>query len=237
MQQLTDLLSSTFSGAKGPAATLTVATPITVTDPTVVPTVSNSGNSSNAILNFSLPRAASVSLGTTTTVNPNSTPALTNTGTNGDSILNFSLPRASSVTIGAVTTGAANTSAEVTNTGTNGDVVLNFSIPQGIQGIQGADGASGQYILPMTIVTGTTVAAESNNHYVLTNVASTSVTLPASPASGDLVWITVSNNLETNVVLGNTKQIQGLLEDLTLNYQNISVLLRYVNSSVMWRIV
>lgn len=86
------------------------------------------------------------------------------------------------------------------------------------------------------LVAGTTQAAVANVHYILTNVATTTVTLPASPASGAQVWITWTNGLVTNVIARNGQTIMGLSEDMTLDTStNGTVQLRFVNSS--WRIL
>ncbi len=87
----------------------------------------------------------------------------------------------------------------------------------------------------VAVVSGTSQTATAGSHYVLTNVAATTVTLPASPASADTVWITVANDLATNVIARNGNTIMGLSEDMTLNSAYASVQLRYINSS--WRIV
>lgn len=89
--------------------------------------------------------------------------------------------------------------------------------------------------LVVSVVSATTQAAVANTHYILTNVAATTVTLPASPASGDTVWVTVANSLATNVIARNAQTIMGLAEDLTINASYSTVQLRFVNSS--WRIV
>jgi hypothetical protein len=89
--------------------------------------------------------------------------------------------------------------------------------------------------LAVVVVTGTTQAAAADTHYVLTNVAATTVTLPASPASGSTVWVTVTNGLSSNVIARNGQTIMGLAEDLTINRANVTVPLRFVNSS--WRLV
>lgn len=88
-----------------------------------------------------------------------------------------------------------------------------------------------------TIVTGTTQAAVKNNHYVLTNVALTTVTLPAAPAAGDMVWVTVGNGLTTNVIARNGSNIMSLAEDLTLNAAYAAVQMRYINSTIGWTFV
>ena len=89
---------------------------------------------------------------------------------------------------------------------------------------------------PVTVVSGTTQTAVAGNHYVLTNVAATTVTLPASPASGDTVWVTWTNSLATNVIARNTQTIMGDATDMTLDAAtNGTVQLRFVNGG--WRLV
>lgn len=89
---------------------------------------------------------------------------------------------------------------------------------------------------PVTVVSGTTQTAVAGNHYVLTNVAASTVTLPASPASGDTVWVTWANTLTTNIIARNGNTIMGSASDMTLDtVTNGTVQLRYVNSS--WRLV
>jgi hypothetical protein len=97
--------------------------------------------------------------------------------------------------------------------------------------IAGGGGGS----LAVAVVTATTQAAAADTHYVLTNVAATTVTLPASPASGSTVWVTVTNGLTTNVIARNAQTIMGLAEDMTINRGDVTVALRFVNSS--WRLV
>lgn len=89
--------------------------------------------------------------------------------------------------------------------------------------------------LSVIVVTGTTQAAAAGSHYVLTNVSATTVTLPASPATGDQVWVTVANDLTTNVIAKNAKTIMKLAQDLTINVANVTVKLRYVNTD--WKLV
>lgn len=89
--------------------------------------------------------------------------------------------------------------------------------------------------LPVTVVAGTSQTATSGSHYILTNVALTTVTLPAAPASGDTVWVTVANGLYTNIIARNGLTIMGLAEDLLIDNANATVELRYANTS--WRLV
>lgn len=89
----------------------------------------------------------------------------------------------------------------------------------------------------LNVVTGTTQAATAGNHYVLTNVAATTVTLPATPSAGDVVWVTVGNGLTTNVVARNGNNIQSLAENLTLDAPYAAVQMRYINSTIGWTFV
>ncbi len=88
--------------------------------------------------------------------------------------------------------------------------------------------------LPLNIVTGTTQAATAGNQYVLTNVAATTVTLPATPAAGDIIWVTVGNGLTTNIVARNGSNIQSIAQDLTLDAPYAAVQMRYINSTIGW---
>jgi hypothetical protein len=90
--------------------------------------------------------------------------------------------------------------------------------------------------LTVSVVSGTTQTAVASTHYVLTNVAATTVTLPASPSSGDTVWVTWTNSLATNIIARNAQTIMGVAENMTLNAStNGTVQLRFVNSS--WRLL
>jgi hypothetical protein len=87
--------------------------------------------------------------------------------------------------------------------------------------------------LGVVTVTTTTQTAVVGSHYVLTNVAATTLTLPASPASGDTVAVTVANALTTNLIARNAQTIMGLAEDMTLDNPFETVTLRFLNST--WR--
>lgn len=86
----------------------------------------------------------------------------------------------------------------------------------------------------MNVVSGSTQTAVAGNQYVLTSASATVVTLPASPASGDTVYVTVANGLITNSVARNGNNIMSLAEDMTLDTPNAAVQLRYVNSTIGW---
>jgi len=94
--------------------------------------------------------------------------------------------------------------------------------------------ASGSGLPPVTVTASTSVSATAGNHYVLTAATTATVTLPASPTISDTIYVTVANGLTTNVVARNTKNIQGLAEDLTLNAPYASVQLRYTDATEGW---
>ena len=121
---------------------------------------------------------------------------------------------------------------EIGFTGSKGDTGF-----IGSTGFTGSMGVYQYFSYPIEVVTGTTQAANTDYHYVLTNAASTTVTLPGAPLSGDLVWVTVANARLDNTVARNGKNIQGLAEDLILDATSASVLIRYIDNTVMWRIV
>lgn len=78
-----------------------------------------------------------------------------------------------------------------------------------------APGISGS--LPVTIVAGTAQTAVAGNHYLMLNVALSTLTLPPAPAANDEVWVTFTNGLYTNVVARNTKTIYGDALDFLVN--------------------
>lgn len=156
------------AGPAGSAATVSVGTVTTGAAGSSV-SINNSGTSSAAILNFTIPRgdtgaagpagsAATVAVGTITTGAAGSSASITNAGTSSAAVFNFIIPRgdtgatgpagaAASVAVGTVTTGTAGSSASVSNSGTSSAAVLNFVIPRGDTGATGAAGANGKSIL------------------------------------------------------------------------------------------
>ena len=94
--------------------------------------------------------------------------------------------------------------------------------------------APGGGLPTIEVVTGTTQTAVNGKHYILTNAAATTVTLPATPSAGDTVFITVANNLTTNVVARNSSNIQSIAENLTLNATYAAVQLRYADATRGW---
>jgi hypothetical protein len=87
------------------------------------------------------------------------------------------------------------------------------------------------------IVTGTTVSAVSGMHYALTNAATSTVTLSASPSAGDLVWVTAANGLETNIIDPNGGKIQGQTTNYVMYIAFSSLQFRYINTTIGWAVI
>ena len=102
------------TGPAGSAATITVGT-TTTGAPGTNASVTNSGTSSAAVFNFTIPR------GNTGATGPQ--------GPDGD---------AATIAVGTVTTGLPGTSATVTNVGTSSAAVFDFTIPRGDKGEAGS---------------------------------------------------------------------------------------------------
>lgn len=189
-------------GVDGQAATVTVGS-TTTTSPGTNANVTNSGTSSAAVLNFSIPRgnqgeAATVTVGSTTTGAAGTPASVTNSGTSSDAILDFTIPQgvagnAATITVGSVQTVAPEYPATVTNSGTTSAAVLDFNIPQGIQGAQGVPGQDGQDGAPgqaATVTVGSTTTGAAGTNASVTNSGTTSAaildfTIPRGAAGQD----------------------------------------------------
>lgn len=152
-------------GSPGAAATIAVGT-TTTGNPGTNASVTNSGTSSAAVFNFTIPKgakgdpgdpgtpgtAATIAVGTTQTGNPGTSASVVNSGTSSAAVLDFTIPRgakgdpgdpgdpgsAATIAVGTVTTGLPGTSATVTNVGTSSAAVFDFTIPRGDKGEAGS---------------------------------------------------------------------------------------------------
>ena len=118
------------TGATGSAGTVTIGSTTTGSTGGSA-SVLNSGTSSEAVLNFTLPKGASGNSGATGAIGQTGP-----TGAAGDN---------ATITIGTVTTTAPGSAATVANAGTDTAAQLNFSIPRGVQGAQGTFRWMGAY--------------------------------------------------------------------------------------------
>ena len=125
------------TGAQGPAgasASVTVGSTTTLS-PGADATVTNSGDTRNAILNFGIPTGARGPKGDTGS--KGDTGPIGPKGAKGDT------GAAATVQVGNTNTGAPGTNAQVTNAGNEHFAVFNFTIPRGDKGEKGATGAQG----------------------------------------------------------------------------------------------
>lgn len=160
-------------GSDGEAATIQVGSVTTVSSEYPA-TVTNSGTTSAAVLDFQIPQgiqgvpgqdgadgapgqAATIAVGTVTTGAAGSSATVTNSGTSSAAVFDFTIPKgdtgaagspgtpgaAATISVGSTTTGNAGTSASVTNSGTSSAAVLDFVIPRGDTGATGATGPAG----------------------------------------------------------------------------------------------
>lgn len=86
----------------------------------------------------------------------------------------------------------------------------------------------------LNVITVNTTAV-INEHYIFANAtAGKTLTLPADPANGDFLFVTVASNTTNNQILRNGKKIMGLDEDMNLDSKYAASQLRYVNNTVGW---
>lgn len=135
-------------GDTGDAATIAVGSTSTGA-PGTNASVTNSGTSSAAVLNFTIPRG--------------------DKGDKGDTGATGSPGAAATISIGTTTTGQPGTNASVTNVGTSSAAVLNFTIPKGAKGDTGATGATGSPGAAATVSVGTTTTGQPGTNASVTN--------------------------------------------------------------------
>jgi hypothetical protein len=118
------------TGATGSAGTVAIGTTTTGSTGGSA-SVSNSGTSSEAVLNFTIPTGNTGQQGTVGNTGPTGS-----TGSAGDN---------ATIAIGTITTLAENSSATVHNAGSDTAAVLNFGLPMGQAGPQGTFRWKGAY--------------------------------------------------------------------------------------------
>jgi hypothetical protein len=119
------------NGTNGTSATIAVGT-VTTGSPGSAASVVNTGSSSAAVFDISIPRGD---------VGPAGPAGAT--GASGAPGAAGPAGTAASISVGSVSTGAAGSSATVVNSGTSAAAILDFVIPQGAAGVAGAAGATG----------------------------------------------------------------------------------------------
>lgn len=147
------------AGPPGQAATLSVGSTTTLA-PGSLASVSNSGTSSAAVLNFAIPQGAQGLEGAQGTQGPAGS--------------------AATVLAGSTVTLPAGSQAIVTNSGTSNAAILNFQIPQGTQGTPGTPGTAGTNGLPgaaATVQVGTVTTGDPGSQASVANVGTTNAAI------------------------------------------------------------
>jgi hypothetical protein len=88
-----------------------------------------------------------------------------------------------------------------------------------------------------TITTTSTSKTLANRERCTVTASGLTITLPASPAAGWEVTITVAGTFVNTVVARNSANIMGLAENMTLDVANDSTTLLYVNATQGWIIL
>jgi hypothetical protein len=149
---------TTIADTGGAAASVTVGATTTGAAGSSA-SVTNSGDSSAAILNFTIPTGAAGQNGAAVELQATATHVQWryvggSTWTNLVALSAITGPTGpqgpATISIGTVTTGAAGASATVTNSGTPSDVVLDFSIPRGAAGAAASGGVSLGLVLALS---------------------------------------------------------------------------------------
>jgi len=105
---------------------------------------------------------------------------------------------------------------------------------QGFQGFQGNQGNQGNPALSDYINVSTTTTLSLNSRYLInTNSGPFTVTLPATPSTGNFVQIVDGDSFETNnlTVARNGNTIEGVSSDLLVDIGGLEILLVYNGST------
>lgn len=136
-------------------------------------------------------------------------------------------------TVGDSTTAAANT-AFVTATAFNNSLPGQAGSPRKFVKTDGTNASWDYPFLEPVVVSGTTQSADAGTVYRLENASATTVTLPASPANGDVVGISCINGRRDNVVARNGNSINGIAENMTLDNPYYPYILRFYTGKGWW---
>lgn len=117
----------------------------------------------------------------------------------------------------------------------DGTVALtnDFKTVNGISLLGAGDiAAAGLEVVP---VAGTSQVAVASRHYVLTNAAQTTLSLPAGVEGATIAVTTIGVRVDNSVARNGVDTIMGIAEPLVLNRAGHTVTLRYLSAS--WRII
>lgn len=143
-------------GPSGLSATISVGT-TTTGAPGTNATVTNSGSSSAAVFNFTIPRGE-----------------VGATGPAGQTGATGAAGAAATISVGSTSTLSAGSNATVTNAGNSSSAIFNFGIPRGEVGPTGATGATGATGTAATIAVGTVSTGDAGSAVSITNSGTSS---------------------------------------------------------------
>lgn len=185
------------------AATVEVGS-TTTWNPWTNASVSNSGDSSHAILNFTIPRGATVGVGNTTTGNPWTSASVTNSWQDGDVILNFTIPKWDKGDIWDTGNGIINTTKDkvwkvttVTFTYANG-TTFDFSVSDG----QDWEGA-GDVLWPSSSVDGNIVVFDGITGKLIKDSGKTIWGLESAISSNTTAISTINGKIPNEATANN----------------------------------
>lgn len=90
----------------------------------------------------------------------------------------------------------------------------------------------------VVVVSATTQTAVANAHYIMTATSGTStLTLPASPSVGAIVWVANFTGRTDLNIAGNGANIMASSANMIVNQNQVNVQLRYINSTLGWIIL
>ena len=136
------------------------------------------------------------------------------------------------------TTGFTGSQGVIGYTGSQGDIGYTGSAstiagPQGVIGYTGSKGDVGKFVVVSQATSYTATASQS---VVITATGSSiTITLPASPASGDLVRIHNATSRTDHVVNRNGQLIMAIAENLTLDTANLCLTFEFTGAATGWR--
>jgi hypothetical protein len=88
----------------------------------------------------------------------------------------------------------------------------------------------------LVVNTTTTYTAKVREHVEMTSSGQSTLTLPASPAIGDWVWVGFRNSRMDNVIARNAQPIMGVAENMTVDFPYAGLILRYIDGTFGWRV-
>jgi hypothetical protein len=90
----------------------------------------------------------------------------------------------------------------------------------------------------VVVVSSTAQTAVANAHYIMTATSGTStLTLPASPSVGAIVWVANFTGRTDLIIAGNGANIMASSTNMIVNQNQVNVQLRYINSTLGWIIL